>query len=131
MGRLTAEELGVAEWVAKNDKHAGATTSTLSHAQNLYLSVRGNQEVMAVVGIPSKFYPPLDTFEKNLMIAMLDECGLILERRKLRAEKQAAEMETQREQLRANLLRAISHDLRTPLTAISGNAGMLMEKAFL
>ena len=47
------------------------------------------------------------------MIAMLDECGLILERRKLRAEKQAAEMETQREQLRANLLRAISHDLRT------------------
>ena len=39
------------------------------------------------------------------MIAMLDECGLILERRKLRAEKQAAEMETQREQLRANLLR--------------------------
>lgn len=129
MGRLTAEELGVAEWVAKNDKHAGATTSTLSHAQNLYLSVRGNQEVMAVVGIPSKFYPPLDTFEKNLMIAMLDECGLILERRKLRAEKQAAEMETQREQLRANLLRAISHDLRTPLTAISGNAGMLMEKS--
>ena len=129
MGRLTAEELGVAEWVAKNDKHAGATTSTLSHAQNLYLSVRGNQEVMAVVGIPSKFYPPLDTFEKNLMVAMLDECGLILERRKLRAEKQAAEMETQREQLRANLLRAISHDLRTPLTAISGNAGMLMEKS--
>ena len=67
--------------------------------------------------------------KKNLMIAMLDECGLILERRKLRAEKQAAEMETQREQLRANLLRAISHDLRTPLTAISGNAGMLMEKS--
>ena len=40
-------------------------------------------------------------------------------------------METQREQLRANLLRAISHDLRTPLTAISGNAGMLMEKSVL
>lgn len=130
MGRITAEELGVADWVAKNDKHAGATTNTLSHAQNLYLSVRGNQEVMAVVGVPSKFYPPLDAFEKNLMIAILDECGLILERRKLRAEKQAAELETQREQLRANLLRAISHDLRTPLTGISGNAGMLMEKSF-
>ncbi len=130
LSRITAEELGVADWVAKNDKHAGATTNTLSHAQNLYLSVRGNQEVMAVVGIPFKFYPTLDAFEKNLMISMLDECGLILERRKLRAEKQAAEMETQREQLRANLLRAISHDLRTPLTGISGNAGMLMKKSF-
>ena len=131
MSRITAEELGVADWVAKNDKHAGATTNTLSHAQNLYLSVRGNQEVMALVGIPARFYPALDAFEKNLMISILDECGLILERRRLRAEKQAAELETQREQLRANLLRAISHDLRTPLTGISGNAGMLMEKSFL
>ena len=131
MGGLTAEEMGVAEWVAKNDKHAGATTNTLSHAQNLYLSVRGNQDVVAVVGIPAKFYPPLEAFEKNLMIAILDECGLILERRKLLAEKQAAELETHREQLRANLLRVISHDLRTPLTGISGNAGVLMEKSFL
>ena len=130
MGGLTAEEMGVAEWVAKNDKHAGATTNTLSHAQNLYLSVRGNQDVVAVVGIPAKFYPPLEAFEKNLMIAILDECGLILERRKLLAEKQAAELETHREQLRANLLRVISHDLRTPLTGISGNAGVLMEKSF-
>ena len=33
------------------------------------------------------------------------------------------------EQLRANLLRAISHDLRTPLTSISGNADMLLRGA--
>ena len=37
--------------------------------------------------------------------------------------------QAQQEALRANLLRAISHDLRTPLTAISGNAGILMENA--
>lgn len=131
IGAMTAEELGVADWVVKNNKHAGATTDTLSHAQNLYLSVRGNQEVMGVIGIPSKYYPPLDVFEKNLLIALLNECGLILERRRLRTEKQAIEMETQRERLRTNLLRAISHDLRTPLTSISGNAGVLMEKSTL
>ena len=39
------------------------------------------------------------------------------------------EEQAQQEALRANLLRAISHDLRTPLTAISGNAGILMENA--
>ncbi len=126
---MTAEETGVADWVVKNNKHAGATTNTLSHAQNLYLSIRGNQEVMGVVGIPAKYYPPLDTFEKNMMIAVLTECGLTLERRRLRAEKQAVEMETQRERLRSNLLRAVSHDLRTPLTSISGNAAVLMEKS--
>ena len=131
IGTMNAEEIGVADWVVKNNKHAGATTNTLSHAQNLYLSVRGNQEVMGVIGIPAKYYPPLDVFEKNLLIALLNECGLILERRRLRAEKQEIEMETQRERLRSNLLRAISHDLRTPLTSISGNAGVLMEKSIL
>ena len=40
-------------------------------------------------------------------------------------------METQQERLRSNLLRAISHDLRTPLTSISGNAGVLMEKSIV
>ena len=42
--------------------------------------------------------------------------------------KKAAEAEllAQKEQLRANLLRSISHDLRTPLTSISGNASNLL-----
>lgn len=84
-----------------------------------------------MVGIPAKFYPPLDVFEKNLMIAILNECGLILERQRLRQEKQQIELETQQERLRSNLLRAISHDLRTPLTSISGNAGVLMEKSIV
>lgn len=129
LGTLNAEEMGVADWVVKNNKHAGATTNTLSSAQNLYMSIRGNQEVMGVIGIPGKYYPVLDVFEKNIIIYILNECGLILERRRLRSEKQAIEMETQRERLRSNLLRAISHDLRTPLTSISGNAGILMEKS--
>lgn len=65
------------------------------------------------------------------MIAILNECGLILERQRLRQEKQQIELETQQERLRSNLLRAISHDLRTPLTSISGNAGVLMEKSIV
>lgn len=129
LSAMTPEEKGVADWVIKNNKHAGATTNTLSHAHNLYLSVRGNQEVMGVIGVPAKYYPPLEVFEKNLMISILNECGLILERRRLRDEKQKIALETQRERLRSNLLRAISHDLRTPLTSISGNAGVLMEKS--
>lgn len=129
LSTMTPEEKGVADWVIKNNKHAGATTNTLSHAHNLYLSVRGNQEVMGVIGIPAKYYQPLEVFEKNLMISILNECGLILERRRLRDEKQKIALETQRERLRSNLLRAISHDLRTPLTSISGNAGVLMEKS--
>ncbi len=35
----------------------------------------------------------------------------------------------QSEQLRADLLRSVSHDLRTPLTAIAGNADMLLDQS--
>ena len=35
--------------------------------------------------------------------------------------------ETEREKMRANLLRAVSHDLRTPLTTIYGSATAIME----
>ena len=41
-------------------------------------------------------------------------------------EKEEAAVLAKNEQLRANLLRAISHDLRTPLTSISGNASNLL-----
>ncbi len=42
-------------------------------------------------------------------------------------ERHKARMEADKEKLRSNLLRAISHDLRTPLTAISGSSAALLE----
>ena len=38
-------------------------------------------------------------------------------------------METEKEKMRANLLRAISHDLRTPLTTIYGSSSAMVENA--
>lgn len=97
--QFTLEEKAVAQWVQKNNKHAGATTNTLSNVKNYYLSVRGMQEVMGIVGIPIKSYEPLDTFEKNLIIAILNECGIIMERRRLSQEKYNIEMRTHQETL--------------------------------
>jgi two-component system sensor histidine kinase KdpD len=51
---------------------------------------------------------------------------LALENEKNVREKEAAAVLAESERLRANLLRTISHDLRTPLTSISGNASNLM-----
>ena len=57
------KEEAVAEWVLKNNKHAGATTETLSSAKCLYLAVRLNSRVYGVVGIYIGD-EPLDAFEK-------------------------------------------------------------------
>lgn len=45
---------------------------------------------------------------------------------RLNEEKAAIQLEAAREAIHSNLLRAVSHDLRTPLTAISGAASVLM-----
>ena len=118
---LTDSERAVALWVLTNNKHAGATTQTLSNAKCLYLAVRINQTVYGVVGI-SVGKEPLDSAEKSMTLSILGECALALENEQNAREKEEAAILAQKEQLRANLLRAISHDLRTPLTSISGNA---------
>lgn len=126
--KLSTEEIGVAKWVQKNNKHAGATTNTLPDSKWLFLSVRGTRGVMGIVGVPIAGYVVPDAFGKNLMVALLGECGLSQERIRLEEERNQIALQTQRESLQANLLRAVSHDLRTPLTNISGSVGILMGK---
>ena len=118
-------EMAVVTWVYKNNKHAGAFTNTLSNAKCLYLAIRSNNEVFGVIGI-SRGSEALDSNQKSIMLSILGECALALENEKNRMEKEEAAIIAKNEQLRANLLRAISHDLRTPLTSISGNASTLL-----
>lgn len=87
---LGSEEIGVAKWVQRNNKHAGATTNTLPDSKWLFLSVRGTQGVIGIVGIPIVGYSIPDAFEKNLMIAILSECGLSQERIRLQQERKKA-----------------------------------------
>lgn len=122
---LSEDEKQVAEWVMKNNRHAGATTQTFSDAQGLYFAVRVKNAVYGVVGIGIT-QQPIDAYENSILLSILGECALALENRKNAIEKEQVAVLAKNEQLRANLLRAISHDLRTPLTSISGNASNLL-----
>ena len=51
---------------------------------------------------------------------------LYAQNEKLNQEKAAIQLESDRETIRGNILRAVSHDLRTPLTSISGSASVLI-----
>ena len=122
---LTPDERAVADWVLRNNRHAGASTDSFSGAKCMYLAIRVGEHVYGVVGIAAG-EDPLDAFENSVLLSILGECALALESDKNAREKEAAAILAENERLRANLLRAISHDLRTPLTSISGNASNLL-----
>ena len=129
--RYTSEkEQEVAHWVVTNNKRAGAGTETFSDSVCTYLSVRTGDQVYGAVGIAASD-KPLDSFETSILLSVLGECALALENQKNLEEKEAAAVLAKNEQLRANLLRSISHDLRTPLTSISGNASNLLSNGNL
>ena len=122
---ISSNEKAVALWTFRNKKQSGATTQTLSNAKCRYLSIRVNDNVYGVIGIVIN-EEPIDTFENSILLSMLGECALALENEKNAREKEETALIAKNEQLKANLLRAISHDLRTPLTSISGNASNLL-----
>ncbi|MBQ9316500.1 MAG: DUF4118 domain-containing protein [Atopobiaceae bacterium] len=62
-----------------------------------------------------------------MVIFALLASSLVASLRRNAALSMRASVVAEREQLRANLLRSVSHDLRTPLTSISGNADMLLD----
>ena len=126
----TPKERDVAQWVVTNNKRAGVGTETLSDACCTYLSIRAGDLVYGVMGIATAD-DPLDSFETSILLSVLGECALAMENQRNLEEKEAVAVLAKNEQLRANLLRSISHDLRTPLTSISGNASNLLSNSSL
>ncbi|MGE4412130.1 MAG: DUF4118 domain-containing protein [Candidatus Caldatribacteriota bacterium] len=64
---------------------------------------------------------------KFLLDSIIMQITIAIQREIITSEREAARAETERERFKSNLLRAISHDLRTPLTSITGAAEMLLQ----
>ena len=125
---LVPEEQQVARWVYENRQRAGASTHHFPQAKCLYLSIRSGNNVYGVIGIPLQ-KETLDSFEYSIMLSVINECALAMENTQNAIEKEKNAVIAKNEQLRADLLRAISHDLRTPLCSISGNSDMLLSNS--
>lgn len=65
--------------------------------------------------------------EKIYVDTVISQLNLVIERELLSREKENTRIQVERERLKSTLLRSISHDLRTPLTGITGSAGFLLD----
>ena len=102
----------------------------------IYLTVRMGDSMVrsgepsSVVGVLAIVAEPdaMTSEERTLADAIVSEGELALDRARAMEAREEAAVLAKNEQLRANLLRSISHDLRTPLTSISGNADVLLDQ---
>ena len=90
--------------------------------------IKNNDTIFAIAVINKK---EISEFEKSLLIAMLREASMAFEKAQILESKNELLIKHKQEELRSTLLRAISHDLRSPLTGISGNAELLLNNAKL
>ena len=83
--------------------------------------------LVSVFCIPRIQAGMMDASKQRIMIMAIESATMAVERI-IAAEKQALLVqENERERYRSNLLRAISHDLRTPLSGIMGTSEMIMD----
>jgi two-component system sensor histidine kinase KdpD len=125
---LDEKEQGVADWVWSRDKPAGLGTDTLPSARALYSPLHGAQGRVGVLGVmpnePRRFS---DAEQRALLDVFANQIASALERARLAEQAQQAHVQVEAERLRSSLLSSVSHDLRTPLSVITGAASVLVE----
>lgn len=119
-------ERAVAHWVFQNQKRAGASTDTLMGANAYYVPMISQAKVLGVIGISCR-KSKLDQNSRLFLRMLASLVALALERQYLSDEQHQILIETEKEKMRSNLLRAVSHDLRTPLTGILGASSTILE----
>ena len=123
---LTEDERAVAHWVFMNQKNAGAGTDTLMGAGAFYMPVISQGKVLGVVGL-SCAKGKLSQSSRLFLQMVMSQVAMALERQLLSDEQRQILIESEKEKMKSNLLRAISHDLRTPLTCISSAVSAILE----
>lgn len=111
--------------VTKNNVKAGKGTSIYSENDYTFFPICKNGKNYGAIGV-FVGNNPIDAFDESIVNSVIGECALAVDGIVNAKERERAAVLAKNEQLRANLLRSISHDLRTPLTSISGNASNLI-----
>lgn len=124
--QLEPTDQGAADWALMHRQQAGRYTDTLAGANYWFVPLHDERRVAGVLGLRwGNQQAPLVFELRRLAEAMADAVTHALVRAQLVADLESARMSTETERLRSALLSSVSHDLRSPLTAMLGSAGSL------
>ena len=123
---LSEAEIAVAAWVYKNKQAAGRSTDTLPGGKYLYVPIYSQANVFAVLGIDLALQK-LTPSEQRLIDAWVRLSAIAMERVRLAEKARRSDMLIEADKLRTALFNSLSHELKTPLSAILGSVSSLLE----
>jgi two-component system sensor histidine kinase KdpD len=123
--KLEAMDQAAASWAFDNATATGKGSGTLAASEWLFQPLIAGGNVLAVLGIARDGMDPVRADQLPLLTSLIDQAALVLERLRLEAEMRDVDVVRTRDRLRAALLSSVSHDLRTPLTAVIAAANEL------
>jgi two-component system sensor histidine kinase KdpD len=121
-------DASVADWAFRNAQPAGLATSTLAAQPWHYVSLKAPMRIRGVLALkPAQARWLLIPEQMQQLDTLARQIAIALERVHYVDIAQQALVEMESERLRNALLGAISHDVRTPLTALIGLAQSLQQ----
>ncbi len=124
--RLDTMDMAAANWASDNGTAAGKGSGTLAASEWLFQPLKAGGKALAVIGVAKENSgDPIRADQLPLLTSLIDQAALVLERLRLETEMRDVDAVRTRDRLRAALLSSVSHDLRTPLTAVIAAADQL------
>ncbi len=125
---LAALDEALAREVCRSGREAGVDTARPGAGTLRYLPLMADGRALGVLVLAPDADAERSLEDQHLARALANQAALALER--AHHEQRVAEVaiEAERERLRSTVLAGISHDFRTPLTGIVGNASLLIEQ---
>lgn len=121
-------ERGVAQWVFDHGKPAGRGTDTLGGVRSFFVPLQDGATVRGALALyRADDAPDLSLDESRLFESFAARGAAALERLDLAASQARASLAEERERMKSTLLDSVSHDLRTPLAAITGAISSLRD----
>ena len=113
--------ISIAQWAFDNAKQAGNGTDSLPGAPLLYIPLKAPMRTRGILVLDSPSSTRLKSPEQRRLLETFARLlAISLERIHYVSVAQSSTVQIESERLRNSLLSAISHDLRTPLTALVG-----------
>ncbi len=118
-----------AAWACEHQQLCGAATNTLPNARGVFFPLLASQRCLGTLAISATEKVAQQLLEpdtRRLIESCAAQLALALERDQLALAAAEARLQAHAEELRNTLLSSVTHDLKTPLAAITGASSTLL-----